>query len=350
MKIKRLKIKGFRGFKNEGGFELPAPVVIFFGENAKGKSSALNAIEWCLFGKEVIGKNTGIRERIDWEIKNRNADECWVEMEIENDGNNYVLRRKLIGQQRDDITITISSDNQTITGEDTQRELNKLLKGYTFKDFMTCVYQHQEAIRFVLTQEPKERNEALDRLFGLSDYRNIIDGISKSEIKGDELEREIENLKQKIKAKIDVWNEQIKNKEKELNGKVKEISNEGGKELAQEIKSFIGFYSNIRIEPTEQFNSIDISNFLDFSKGARKEITRLRSEMPDVQRQTEIIREMNALTQHLEAYRRKREEFNKWKKELDEFIKANGDKDSLNEKKKEKEEEINKIEKERGAS
>ncbi len=41
------------------------------------------------------------------------------------------------------------------------------------------VYQHQENIRAVLTQEPKDRNEALDRLFGLSDYRNIIEGIKK---------------------------------------------------------------------------------------------------------------------------------------------------------------------------
>ena len=44
---------------------------------------------------------------------------------------------------------------------------------------MTTVYQHQEAVRAILTQEPKERNDAIDRLLGLSVYRNLLDGLAK---------------------------------------------------------------------------------------------------------------------------------------------------------------------------
>jgi len=43
---------------------------------------------------------------------------------------------------------------------------------------MTTVYQHQEAIRAILTQEPRERNDAIDRLLGLSDFKNLLSGIS----------------------------------------------------------------------------------------------------------------------------------------------------------------------------
>src|SRR5262249_33758417 len=38
--------------------------------------------------------------------------------------------------------------------------------------------QHQEVIRAALTQEPRERNDAIDRLLGLSDYRNLLSGLS----------------------------------------------------------------------------------------------------------------------------------------------------------------------------
>jgi len=74
MKIKTLKVKGFRGFTKEKEFDF-APVTILFGPNGTGKSSTLNAIEWCLWGRKCVGKDTGIRERIDWEIKNRNTSE-----------------------------------------------------------------------------------------------------------------------------------------------------------------------------------------------------------------------------------------------------------------------------------
>src|SRR5207249_2579522 len=54
------------------------------------------------------------------------------------------------------------------------------LIGATFRDFFTTVYQHQEAIRAVLTQEPRERNDAIDRLLGLSIYRNVQDALVKA--------------------------------------------------------------------------------------------------------------------------------------------------------------------------
>ena len=91
--ITKVKIRGFRGFTNEQEFDFSCPITILFGENGKGKSSLLNSIEWCLFGgKDCIGKNTGIRERIDWEIKNRNTNECYVELEIKENDKKYTVR------------------------------------------------------------------------------------------------------------------------------------------------------------------------------------------------------------------------------------------------------------------
>ena len=60
----RLQIEGFRGFRERQEFAFDHPVIQLIGDNRSGKSSALNALEWCLFGDGCTGGNTGIRERI----------------------------------------------------------------------------------------------------------------------------------------------------------------------------------------------------------------------------------------------------------------------------------------------
>ena len=71
--------KNFRGWLGKHELRLGPGLTLLVGENASGKSSALNAIEWGLFGGEVARKGSGIDERGDWEIRNRAAqDEVMV--------------------------------------------------------------------------------------------------------------------------------------------------------------------------------------------------------------------------------------------------------------------------------
>lgn len=62
--LKSLKVSGFRAFTREVAFEFENPVTLVFGANHLGESSTLNAIEWCLFGKDCMGTDTGIRELV----------------------------------------------------------------------------------------------------------------------------------------------------------------------------------------------------------------------------------------------------------------------------------------------
>jgi DNA repair exonuclease SbcCD ATPase subunit len=218
--ITKVKIKGFRGFTYEKEFDFNFPVTILFGENGKGKSSLLNAIEWGLFGNDCIGKNTGIRERIDWEIKNRNTDECYVQVIMIENEKEYTVKRIWKSKTKNELTIKVSNGNLR-EGEEAEKELVGLTKNFSFKDFLTSIYQHQEVIRFFLIQEPKDRDEAIDRLLGLSEYRNVIDGINNAKIKGETLQKEIENISKQIKAKIQVWEEQIREKKKEPKSNLK---------------------------------------------------------------------------------------------------------------------------------
>jgi len=64
LRIKNVKIEGFRGFTQEASFEFDNPITLLYGGNHQGKSSVLNAVEWCLYGDDCIGEKSGIRERV----------------------------------------------------------------------------------------------------------------------------------------------------------------------------------------------------------------------------------------------------------------------------------------------
>jgi DNA repair protein SbcC/Rad50 len=179
---RRLKVKGFRGFRAEVEFHFDRPATMLFGENRSCKSSTLNAIEWCLFGDDCLGRQTGIRERIGWIVANRDMGpaDARVELELTNGAGSCRLQRcqRKVGKKTVEELQLVLADGELLEGHAAEQALHRLL-GSSFRDFLSIAYQHQEAIRAVLTQEPKERNDAIDRLLGLSIYRNLLDPLAK---------------------------------------------------------------------------------------------------------------------------------------------------------------------------
>ena len=58
MKPVAVTISRFRGWKNQQRVSLAAPITSVQAANGIGKSSLLNAIEWCLFGAKVTTKGS----------------------------------------------------------------------------------------------------------------------------------------------------------------------------------------------------------------------------------------------------------------------------------------------------
>jgi len=115
MRIKKLKISGFRGFVRERPIDLSKPVTILYGDNAQGKSSVLNAIEWCLFGSECAGKDTKMRERVGWKPENRlRAFPCKVTMVCAHPDGDITLERVPKPSNRG---LTISQKGQVICAD-----------------------------------------------------------------------------------------------------------------------------------------------------------------------------------------------------------------------------------------
>lgn len=336
--LTRLKVHGFRGFVDEREFIFDQPVVLLCGENHLGKSSTLNAIEWCLFGDSCVGKQTGIRERIGWEIANRYLPAGNVAVTVEFSGPKgiyKVTREQSITKKRGVQRVAMFLPDGTVVHEDEAELLLYTLFRSSFQDFMTTVYQHQEAIRAILTQEPRERNDAIDRLLGLSQYRELLGGIARAGLDTilKDMDGKRENFRVRCGQAISTLSNLIKEEiakavregitEKEMTEQValqlaKNIA-ETVKSLAQEL-GVVDFQSNM---PTV------FGDIAEFREWVKNETDRLWTQTPDVTKQTGLVQEqrnLNTLKSKLETD--KVEEATA-QKNMTDFVKQFGDDQAL---------------------
>jgi DNA repair exonuclease SbcCD ATPase subunit len=296
LQIKRLKIDGFRGFPVKSDtFEFKTPINLFYGENHQGKSSVLNAIEWCLYGDQCTGVKSGIRERKDWEIVNRNSSNAIVEIEMETDGEIIKIKRtESKGNGRIERTIEVVLPNGSVkNGDDAESEITRLVR-LSYIDYATTIYQHQETIRAIVTQEPSKRNKAMDLLLGLADYINILDGIKISKVKDvqKELIDNFDDFQDKVEERIRIRQgelEKNKNKAKSKGIKNEELNKTGLKKYMKDVKKdAINFASKLGISIKKISIPSEWEGAYIFSEMIEEEIDRLWSKSPDISEHSEL--------------------------------------------------------------
>ena len=340
----------------EKEFSFDTPAILLFGENHCGKSSSLNAIEWCLFGNECIGAKSGIRERVDWEIPNRNLGshpDVSIEVELEDqDKKTYKIYRRYKSKTKDELKASLPN-GEVLKDEEAQKKIFNLLKS-SYRDFLTTVYQHQEAIRAVLTQEPKERNDAIDRLLGLSEYRNVLSAIDSAKLpaKQKEMGDGFDNFTDSIDIALHTREADLKDKKEkaiqkgiradQLDEKAALSIAAGVKKQLEEFASGAGL-SLVDLEIPQEWKELQ-----QFQEMADDEIKRLRSELPDVKRQSELFSQCAEFTSLRTSYEKERQDYKKDCERLDNFINENGDKESLNKVESDIEKQIIEKEKEMG--
>jgi DNA repair exonuclease SbcCD ATPase subunit len=167
-----VSIENFRGFGAPFELALDAELTLLMGENGAGKSSALNAIEWCLFGGEVTKKGSGIDERGAWEVAHRGSTgPISVALTMEALEGRVVLRRSRArdAKLRDPDRLELELPDGEVLGSDEiedWRARNQLPDWTTWKHSF-C--QHQELLRIRVTDEG-QRSAQLGRLLGLDAY------------------------------------------------------------------------------------------------------------------------------------------------------------------------------------
>ncbi|HUS70469.1 MAG TPA: AAA family ATPase [Anaerolineae bacterium] len=295
--LKSVRIEGFRGFSRNGAlFEFSTPAVLLYGDQHQGKSSVLNALEWCLYGDECLGAKSGIRERVGgWEVVNRQASSASVQVVVETDSGLVTVTRtggRGKGKKGRQTEVALA-DGRVVRGDEAEREIARMTR-LSFKDFATAVYQHQESIRAVLVQLPKDRNEAIDRLLGLGDYRNVLDGIARAKLGGiqKELETEYKKFQARVEQALAVRRSDLEEKKqaalaKGLKGS--QLSSKGALELTREIaRALEAFALDLGVAHTPSALPSRWEEIATFAVVAERELDRLWTQAPDVAEQSQL--------------------------------------------------------------
>jgi hypothetical protein len=170
MRIKHLKIRGFRGFNEEQPIGLSDPVSVFEGPNGSGKTSMGEAIEWLLYGKTLKrtkGEELSKREYAGCykNIHFIGPGSAFVEADIEHsDGTSHVIRRELNSDESSVLQIDGKpAQSLRAFGVDTMYDRPLILQ-HTLQDF--------------IFMKPKGRYEVLSSMLGLEPliaFRNTLE-------------------------------------------------------------------------------------------------------------------------------------------------------------------------------
>ena len=276
--VESVVIESFRGYNKQHSFTFNDSMTIFYGKNGQGKSSTLYAIEWCLFGKiEFLSSDGKARDEVINQFNPEGI--ASVKMILKNDKDEIKLERtKEKGKSSTDFVI--KTKDAQFEGDEAEEELFKI-SGMTIDDFIRSVYLHQEAIRALLTEEKKTRDEALDRLFGLEKIRNIVNAIPIRDIKDTikELQKKKDSFGQRITGAIQLCNMDIeKFKKKALDGGLsendlnQEYASKNAKSIIHEIHALSQDCSLQKVEIDQPSSLLDFSTFESNIKKALKDI------------------------------------------------------------------------------
>jgi len=211
-KMESLKVEGFRGINEEKTFSFDRSVIMLFGDNGTGKSTVLNAIEWCLFG-DLAFMQWAETPRTKDELINAFSPkkEATVELILRREGEKYlIIRKKKLGKARTEFQLKLPN-GRTFEGDVAEKELFKHLR-LTFEDFYRSVYIHQESVRGILTDEPSVRDRYMDRLLGLMVLRDITESIPMRAVSDEvrDIKDELEKLEERRKGAIEEREERVK--------------------------------------------------------------------------------------------------------------------------------------------
>lgn len=292
MKIKNLKIKGFRGVNNQIEVAFSPGLNLVYAPNGWGKSSIAEAIEWTIFANTQ--RNLDAKSKIEFEGSYRNIhlepnDIACVEMKCQDSNQDICFLRLMYSNG--DVSFTIIPESYLLT--------NCRVR--------PIIYQH--ALQRFIHTEPKNRWDEFANILGLTDLENLRDILIKvKNNKDDSIPDELRQSFSKLLQFRSIINSfpQLKDLKKpvEQNAKVfwesvaklgeKIVSSEGGNkaDLANELKRILtkrqNAIFNISIfslqaldQALKQQYENDKNYILKFNKDALEKIKEYREQRKD---------------------------------------------------------------------
>lgn len=206
MKLKKITIENFRGFSGRHEFDFEEKALIMLtAPNGNGKTSLLDAIEWCLTGnikriQDVYQRrNTNATERKENRsavLKNENhlTDKTEVILEIKNDTEEYTIRRV---QSKDTLEDKGKVYVNQLSGEQAEEKLESMTDLKNFYKYHFC--DMQKTFNFLTKSRDDMEVEFADFSSDYSEAENVVHNL---ELYIKDLETYIENSNQE-KAKVE---------------------------------------------------------------------------------------------------------------------------------------------------
>lgn len=174
MQIDQLHLHNFMPYKGDQQIRLTVNgsrnVVVIYGDNMRGKTSVLNAIRWCLYGK-ALGRHLRIIPNVH--LVNREAirERDWamsVELQFENAGKTYLMKRAVNRQdlvdspsvdEHLDESVSLLVDGVAIRADQVIDEISQVMPEDISRFFLFDAELLQEYEQLV-----QDRNEQADRI------------------------------------------------------------------------------------------------------------------------------------------------------------------------------------------
>lgn len=175
VRLDYVEIEGFRGVNKRVHIDFGGNATVVSAWNGRGKSTILGAVEWALFG-ELRFQPAENRTRDELVSVFHPGGRASVVLSLAVGPKRVrVTRTRVVGRMASDLEVRDES-GRALEDEDARSYLFRLT-GLNFDDFYRAAFLHQDSIRGLLTEEQKERDEALDRLLGVEKIRNILTSI-----------------------------------------------------------------------------------------------------------------------------------------------------------------------------
>lgn len=178
MILTRLSLDDFGIFYGHQELDLEAGLYVVHGDNGRGKTTLINAVRWAFFGSYANRQGRTVSPVV---ILNRDAAEegttqFRVELEIDDSGTTYLIRRTCVLDGEPDINLYVEKDGNSLNQADALHTLSNLLNEGIARFFLFDGEQLREYEELLFEEEESARTVrvSIEQILGLPVLENTI--------------------------------------------------------------------------------------------------------------------------------------------------------------------------------